>query len=267
MNIRDPSTSKDQINFLSGLEIGSFVLESLTNNSDQETEQINKIKTWHQKSKKIYPRPTPPNLQFEEKQPQRNMFSNDFIYDWNIDGLSEHEIFVVLRQMQMASTAYLTDGDDHNDVQLILAGFSGTLKYWWENFLTDKERFYVQTSLNEEGEQDAVLRLMYDITKHFIGDPRVFEEKNSEILQNLRCRILSDFRWYHDVFLAKVMTRGDARASFWKEKSLYGLPRALNEKVQETLREKHNGTIPYEDLTSVWSPEFSESLDLGAFTS
>ena len=45
------------------------------------------------------------------------------------------------------------------------------------------------------------------------------------------------------------MTREDARASFWKEKFLYGLPRALTEKVQETLREKHNGTIPYEDLT------------------
>ena len=90
---------------------------------------------------------------------------------------------------------------------------------------------------------------MYAITKHFIGDPRVFEEKNSEILQHIRCRTLSDFKWYHDVFLAKVMTREDARASFWKEKFLYGLPRALTEKVQETLREKHNGTIPYEDLT------------------
>ena len=45
------------------------------------------------------------------------------------------------------------------------------------------------------------------------------------------------------------MTRSDARASFWKEKFLYGLLRAFNEKVQETLREKHNGTIPYEELT------------------
>ena len=177
------------------------------------------------------------------------MYSNDFIYDWNIDGLSEHEIFNVLRQMTMASTAYLTDGDYHNVVQLILAGLSGTLKYWWENCLNDKERFYVQTSVNEEGEQDAVLRLMYAITKHFIGDPRVFEEKNSEILQNLRCRTLSDFKWYHDVFLANVMNRGDARAPYWKEKFLYGLPRALTKRVQETLREKYNGTIPYEELS------------------
>ena len=33
MNIKDPSISKDQINFLSGSETGSFVLESLTNKS------------------------------------------------------------------------------------------------------------------------------------------------------------------------------------------------------------------------------------------
>ena len=45
------------------------------------------------------------------------------------------------------------------------------------------------------------------------------------------------------------MSRHDARAPYWKERFLYGLPRALTEKIQETLREKYNGTIPYEDLT------------------
>ena len=51
------------------------------------------------------------------------------------------------------------------------------------------------------------------------------------------------------MFLTKVMTRTDARASFWKERFLYGLPRAFNEKVQESLRERNNGTIPYDELT------------------
>ena len=143
MNIKDPSSSKDQINYLSGSESGSSVSEPVRNDSEQGTEKINKIKIWHQRTKIFYPRPTPPDLQFEERKPQRNMYSNDFIYDWNIDGLSEYEIFNVLRQMTMASTTYLTDGDDHNVVQLILVGFSGTLKYWWKNCLNDKERFYV----------------------------------------------------------------------------------------------------------------------------
>ena len=151
--------------------------------------------------------------------------------------------------MQMAATAYLMDSDDWNAVQLLLTGFTGTLKLWWENFLTEKERFLVSKSINEKGEQDAVTRLVYVIVKRFIGDPNVYQEQSSKILQNLRCRTLSDFKWYHDVFLAKLMTRQDARASFWKERFLYGLPRAFNEKVQKSLKERNNGTIPYDELT------------------
>ena len=151
--------------------------------------------------------------------------------------------------MQMAATAYLQTDDDWNAVQLILAGFSGTLKFWWDNYLTEKERFHVSKSINEQGEQNAVLRLVYAITKHFIGDPNTFGSRTSEILQNIRCRTLSDFKWYHDVFLATLMVREDARASFWKERFLYGLPKAFSTKVQESLREKNGGTIPYDSLT------------------
>ena len=45
------------------------------------------------------------------------------------------------------------------------------------------------------------------------------------------------------------MIRHDARAQYWKERFLYGLHRALTEKVYETLREKYHETIPYDDLT------------------
>ena len=45
------------------------------------------------------------------------------------------------------------------------------------------------------------------------------------------------------------MIRADARASYWKERFLYGLPKAFNNKVQESLREKHGGTIPFDSLT------------------
>ena len=252
MEIKDPSCSKNQVNFLSGSETSSIASEQLIENlqtSDQEEEQINKFKTWHKRSKNFYQRPTPPDLQFEERQPKQNSYNSGDIYSWNIDGLSEHEIFIVLRQMQMAATAYLQSDDDWNVVQLLLAGFNGSLKFWWDNYLTEKERFQVSKSINEEGEQDAVIRLVYAITKHFIGDPNTFGERTSEILQNLRCRTLSDFKWYHDVFIATLMIRADARASYWKERFLYGLPKAFNERVQESLREKHGGTIPFDSLT------------------
>ena len=51
----------------------------------------------------------------------------------NIDDLSEHEILNVLRQMMMSSTAYLTENDDHMSAQLIIFGFSRTLRSWWDN--------------------------------------------------------------------------------------------------------------------------------------
>ena len=84
--------------------------------------------------------------------------------------------------MQMAATAYLMEGDDHNAVQLLLTGFTGTLKFWWENFLTEEEKYFVSNRINENDDQDAVLKLVYAIAKHFVGDPTIFVERNSEIL-------------------------------------------------------------------------------------
>ena len=74
MGIKDPSSSKDQIKFLSGSETGTSVSETLIQNldaSEKEEDQINKLKTWHQRSKFFYQRPTPSDLQFEERQKKK----------------------------------------------------------------------------------------------------------------------------------------------------------------------------------------------------
>ena len=120
------------------------------------------------------------------------MYSDNNIFEWNIDGISEHETLNVLRQMLITATAYLMENDDHNAAQLLISGFSGTLGSLWDNCLNEEERTYLQTSRNEEEEQNAVLRTIYTITKHFVGDPRIIQERSFEILQNLRCRTLSD---------------------------------------------------------------------------
>ena len=116
--------------------------------------------------------------------------------------------------MMMASTTYSGDNDDHTIVQYMIAGFTGQLRGWWENMLIDAHRYHIITNINELGQQNAVHKLIYAITKHFIGDPIILQERSSEIIQNLRCGTLSDFRWYHDVFLSKVMSRPDANASY-----------------------------------------------------
>ena len=45
------------------------------------------------------------------------------------------------------------------------------------------------------------------------------------------------------------MTIPNANASYWKKRFLFGLPKVLTKKVQNTLRGKWQGTNPYDELT------------------
>ena len=69
INLNGPSTSKDQINFLSGYDTESLRETIQTNES--ENYQINRIKNWNQRTKNFYPRPTPLDLQFKEIRPPK----------------------------------------------------------------------------------------------------------------------------------------------------------------------------------------------------
>ena len=81
--------------------------------------------------------------------------------------------------MIMASTTYSEDNDDHTIVQYLIAGFTSQLRGWWENMLTNVKKQYIITSSNEMREQNVVHRLIYAITKHFIGDCRILQERSS----------------------------------------------------------------------------------------
>ena len=73
--------------------------------------------------------------------------------------------------MMMASMVYSVDNDDHNIIQYLIAGFTGQLRGWWENMLIDAQKYHIMTSMNEMGQQNAIHKFIYAITKHFIGDP------------------------------------------------------------------------------------------------
>ncbi|KAH1220950.1 Enzymatic polyprotein [Glycine max] len=97
---------------------------------------------------------------------------------------------------------------------------------------------------------DAVNTLIFTIAQHFIGDPSLWKDRSAELLSNLKCRTLADFRWYRDTFLTRVYTREDSQQPFWKEKFLAGLPRSLGDKVRDKIRSQSaNGDIPYESLS------------------
>ena len=59
---------------------------------------------------------------------------------------------------------------------------------------------------------------------------------------------MSNYIWYQDVFISRVMLQKDYLKPSWKEKFIASLPPFFTHKVKEELTDK-NGTINYDDLT------------------
>jgi hypothetical protein len=162
-----------------------------------------------------------------------------------MDEMSEYNILNTLQQMTMVTNAYKTqiETPDKAIAELLIAGFSGQLKGWWDYHLTETDHLHILNSIqtyedqtpifNPSGNtfQDVVSTLILTISLHFVGDPSHLKEKNAELLSNLRCKKLSDFQWYKNTFLTRVMLREDSNQPFWKEKFLVGLSILLVEKV------------------------------------
>ncbi|KAL2498553.1 polyprotein [Abeliophyllum distichum] len=192
----------------------------------------------------------------EKSTPPQKTFSGLEVIAWNIDGMTEHQIMQVIAEMSMASSAYLAKGNTDQEASInIMNGFSGQLKNWWFNYLSSDEREKITHAVKKEGDnhldpakQDAVCTILFTIIKHFIGEPSSFMEKPFELLMNLTCPKLQDFRWYKDIFLQKVMFRDDCKSAFWKERFIAGLLKLFAEKVRNAIKDGHS-TLPYNDLT------------------
>ena len=152
--------------------------------------------------------------------------------------------------MIMTSITYKSKGNfDYRICVHLIARFTSQLKGWWDNALTEEEKIFIQTSLDENRNQNWVHTLIFAITKHFLADPITFQARTSEILQNIRCRKLSNYRRYKEVYFAKVHSRTDVNQPYWKERFLNGLPKSFSQRVQMRIKEMYNGIIPYDSLT------------------
>ncbi|XP_057723802.1 uncharacterized protein LOC130939733 [Arachis stenosperma] len=164
----------------------------------------------------------------------------------------------------MVGIAYQAAHDTSEEAiaNVIVSGFSGQLKGWWDNYLSDNQKHSIFSAIkvndqnepiiSDDGEPipDAVNTLIFTIASHFIGDPSLWKDRSAELLSNLRCKTLSDFRWYKDTFLTRVYTREDSQQPFWKEKFLVGLPKSLGDKVRDKIRSlTPDGIIPYDELS------------------
>ena len=112
------------------------------------------------KTRNYYPRPTLPDLQYEEmSQIIQSKYDGDDIYEWNIDGINDHQVLNILQEMIMASTTYKSRGNtDHSICAHLTVGFIGQLKGWWDNALT-KEFFFIfkVAQMKEETKMRSIL--------------------------------------------------------------------------------------------------------------
>ena len=146
-------------------------------------------------------------------------------------------------------------------IKPITIGFTDQLHGWWEYYLTLIQKTSILTSvkLNEEGKpllnaygqtiSNVVETLVHNILINFSGNVSDQNEKYREQLINLRCRTLSDFRWYKDVFLSLFFQLFNSNEEFWKEKFISGLPTHFAEKIKNVLREQNNGRLNYANYT------------------
>ncbi|CAL9021907.1 unnamed protein product [Prunus brigantina] len=115
--------------------------------------------------------------------------------------------------MSIVANSYITNHSFRHSkiVPLLVTGFTGTLRYWWDKHLTTESKNLIihAVKLNEEGlpifdEQvgqgieDGVNTLFYTIIDHFIGTPSNTTARIHDQLSNLHCPKLSDFRWLQD---------------------------------------------------------------------
>ncbi|XP_060210888.1 uncharacterized protein LOC132637884 [Lycium barbarum] len=94
---------------------------------------------------------------------------------------------------------------------MIIAGFTGQLKDWWDNDLTQEQRGNILNAVKRE----------------------------QEFLKN---------QWYKDVFLCRVMELPECNDTHWKSKFIDGLPALFAERVKKALR-KGEASINYDNYT------------------
>jgi len=131
------------------------ILEKDLSQFDDEFQNINKI---YKKEIPYYSKQTPPDLHLESaKTIITENFAGDSIYEWNMDGRSDHEIFITLQRMLIAYTAYSTKrATDLQAFDLLTSGFTGMLKHWWENYIQEEERNKIRIHTNSQGQLDNI---------------------------------------------------------------------------------------------------------------
>ncbi|XLT39488.1 hypothetical protein HN873_070780, partial [Arachis hypogaea] len=123
---------------------------------------------------------------------------------------------------------------------------------WWDNYLSNDQKQSIFSAIKVNDQNEPILgddgEPIPDVPLH--RDPSLWKNRSAELLSNLRCKTLSNFRLYKDTFLTRVYTIKDSQQPFWKDKFLPGLPKSLGDKVRDKIRSlTPDGIIPYDALS------------------
>ena len=127
----------------------------------------------------------------------------------------------------MVSIAYQISHDCTNQLatHILITRFTRQLKRLWDEHLTteDKDSILNAIKIDTNGEpilqdrdiiSDVVATLRFTIAKTFVSDVGISREKSSELLNKIKCKSLSDFRWYKNIFLTKIYARSEDNKAY-----------------------------------------------------
>ncbi|KAG5581608.1 hypothetical protein H5410_052235 [Solanum commersonii] len=80
-----------------------------------------------------YPRPTPQDILIEERDwnQSNTSYSGNEIYEWNLDGLADRQLTILVHRMLMYATIFKNVNNTEKTIcKMIITGFTGQLRGW-----------------------------------------------------------------------------------------------------------------------------------------
>ncbi|KAG5607794.1 hypothetical protein H5410_029286 [Solanum commersonii] len=244
----DLDITESEMNFPDGITDTENFIEGEPSNKKEFYDSLNKIsEKYARKSVQrmfYYPRPTPQDVLLEEHEHIiTNSYNGKEIYEWNIDGYTDRQIFTTVHRMLMYSTICKTNkNSDKTIADMITADFTGQLKGWWDNYLNQTQRDTALMAVKQEGDQitqNAVYTLVLNIIEHFSRRWSDNSETIRTLLQNLRCKSLTSFRYYKDVFCRSYGITEECNSTF--------IGNQIYRRITNFISRKESGD-PYEEM-------------------
>ncbi|KAG5630265.1 hypothetical protein H5410_001982 [Solanum commersonii] len=182
-------------------------------------------------------KPTPQDVLIEKCDCNQTytFYNGSEIYEWNLDYLTVRQLTILVHRMLMYATICKSvNNTDRTICKMIIAGFTGQLRGWWDTYISLEEKAVV---LNAKAVNKGVDNL---------GFALIYQQYETvrSLLNGLRCRHLGKFRWYKDTYLSWVMELLENSLEHWKANFIDGLPPLFVERVKKTLRNSQ-GANPF----------------------